>query len=54
MDNGSLNPKCPNCGKETVWAGINRYFCENGCTAVGGFRPVFMAVVDGCKSKFKR
>jgi ribosomal protein S27AE len=53
-DSSELNPKCPSCGSASVWAGENRYLCGNGCTAVGGFRPIYMELVKRSKERFKR
>lgn len=49
-----MNPKCPQCGGDSVWAGLNRYLCEGGCSAVGPMRPLFLAVVSECKKRFVR
>lgn len=49
-----MNPKCPQCGGGSVWAGSNRYLCEGGCTAVGPMRVVFLALVAECKKRFVR
>ena len=49
-----LNPKCFQCGNDSVWAGENRYLCENGCTAFGPHKALFLAVVAECRKKFVR
>jgi len=49
-----MNPKCFQCGSDSVWAGENRYLCSNACSSFGPHKAFFLAVVAECRKRFVR